>query len=457
MNNIYPRVIGIMLVMLATAYTPSLYAEQKISLPMALTQAIKNDPWLRGNKLSQQAVQARQVAAGSLPDPKVTIGLLNLPSENGHFNQEAMTQFKVGVSQTFARGNELELKQSQLRIEHLQFSFMYNDRIASLTKEVSRLWFEVYSAQQTVKLIEKNKQLFIQMVELAQASYAAGLDKTKHQDVIRAQLELLQLEDMLVIQTQKLDIAKSHLREWLDDTSLENTKQMTQFERSIYDFSVSPSMPSYVQQTQQLIQNSMLSYDDMLQIIMRHPSVKVFELKYQMAKKGVAIAHEKYKPQWGVNASYGYRASAPTGEDRADLFSVGISFDLPLFTQNRQDKELSASVASAEAVKTEQLLLMKKLLAGLTSEIARLNNLTARKSLYKDKLLLQNQEQADVTLTAYTHDDGFLSDVIRARIAQLNAQIVALEIDTQIAQTIARINYYLSSGKSNEYTVLEQG
>lgn len=443
--------------MLTTVYIPPLYAEQKLSLPMALTQAIKNDPWLRGNKLSLQAAQARQVAAGTLPDPKVSIGLLNLPSENGHFNQEAMTQFKVGVSQTFARGNELALKQSQLLIESQQFSFMYDDRIASLTKEVSRLWFDVYSAQQTVKLIEKNKQLFIQMVELAQASYAAGLDKAKHQDVIRAQLELLQLEDMLVIQSQKLDIAKSHLREWLDHVDIENTANIMQFEDQIYEFSVPSTMPVSVRKTQYLIQKSILSYDDMVQIILRHPSVKVLELKYQMAKKGVAIAHEKYKPQWGVNASYGYRSSTPSGEDRADLFSVGVSFDLPLFTQNRQDKELSASVASAEVVKTEQLLLMKKLLAGLTSEFARLNNLMARKSLYKDKLLLQNQEQADVTLTAYTHDDGFLSDVIRARIAQLNAQIVALEIETQIAQTIARINYYLSPSQSNKYVMLEQG
>ena len=35
---------------------------------------------------------------------------------------------------------------------------------------------------------------------------------------------------------------------------------------------------------------------------------------------GVELAHQKYKPEWGVSAQYGYRADDPTGRGRADFF-----------------------------------------------------------------------------------------------------------------------------------------
>ena len=66
------------------------------------------------------------------------------------------------------------------------------------------------------------------------------------------------------------------------------------------------------------------------------------------------MAKQKYKPEWGVNASYGYRDDDPMGNSRADLFSVGVTFDLPLFTDNRQDKEVKSAISKTEAIKTEK-------------------------------------------------------------------------------------------------------
>ncbi len=74
----------------------------------------------------------------------------------------------------------------------------------------------------------------------------------------------------------------------------------------------------------------------------------------------VDLARQSYKPEWSISAQYGYRDRAPNGEDRADLFSVGIGFDLPpLFTGNRQDRKLNASVALLEAAKTERILQLR--------------------------------------------------------------------------------------------------
>ena len=54
-------------------------------------------------------------------------------------------------------------------------------------------------------------------------------------------------------------------------------------------------------------------------------------------------------------------------------------------------------------------------------------------------------EQAQATLNAYTRDDGNFSDVMQARISQLNAKIDALNIHVDQKIIIARLNYYASA------------
>ena len=53
------------------------------SLEAAVQAAQRNDPWLVENRHSQDAVEAMSVAAGTLPDPRVSLGLA-LPTIHGH-------------------------------------------------------------------------------------------------------------------------------------------------------------------------------------------------------------------------------------------------------------------------------------------------------------------------------------------------------------------------------------
>ena len=166
----------------------------------------------------------------------------------------------------------------------------------------------------------------------------------------------------------------------------------------------------------------------MAQILVAHPAVKALEQKRKVFEKTTELAKQQYTPQWGVNASYAYRDDMPSGQSRADFFSVGVTFDVPLFTKNRQDKEVAAAIADSQAVKTEKFLLIKQMLSALEVEIKQLARLRERQTLYKQGILQQTNEQAEASLTAYTNDDGDFSEVVRARIAVLNAQIAALNL-----------------------------
>ncbi|MDQ7048031.1 MAG: TolC family protein [Enterobacterales bacterium] len=140
--------------------TQSSSTENSLELDEIIQIAKTNDPWLLGNQLNQDSIKSLSVAAGTLPDPKVSLGLANIASDSFQFNQEAMTQVKLGISQMFPRGDSLAIKQQQLANLEQQFPYQRQDRKAKVTVSVSQLWLDAYKAQQSIALIESDRALF---------------------------------------------------------------------------------------------------------------------------------------------------------------------------------------------------------------------------------------------------------------------------------------------------------
>ena len=159
-----------------------------LTLEEAVTIARDNDPWLKGSELRESALLAESSAAGTLPDPVVSVGVANLPTDSWDFDQEAMTQFKVGVMQRFPRGDSRELERRRLEILGSGHPHQRSDRRARLAVNISQLWLEAYRARETIRLIEHDRELFEHLVDVAQSSYASALGRTRQQDLVRAQL-----------------------------------------------------------------------------------------------------------------------------------------------------------------------------------------------------------------------------------------------------------------------------
>jgi outer membrane protein TolC len=364
-----------------------------------------------------------------------------------------MTQLKVGVSQIFARGDSLNIKNRQLQLQSQQQPFQRQDRINKVAVTVGGLWLDLYRVQQSIILIERNRSLFEQLAEVAEASYGSGLGKTRQQDIVRAQLELTRLEDKLNQLQQQDDSYQGMLGRWLINFSLNSQSKLTDNNALIFKL---PLIVSEEQPKLELINHASvyseqwLSTDKLSALLSFHPSVKSIDKKIAATKTGIKLAEQQYQPQWGINASYGYRADDSMGSSRADLFSIGVVFDVPLFTENRQDNEVKSAISKTESIKTEKLLLLRKLMSAFTSSKGQLIRLTERQALYQDKLLPQIHDQAEASLTAYTNDDGDFAEVVRARIAELNAEIDFLAINVQKQKIILEINYLLAGSLVNQ-------
>ncbi|MDQ7048030.1 MAG: TolC family protein [Enterobacterales bacterium] len=216
------------------------------------------------------------------------------------------------------------------------------------------------------------------------------------------------------------------------------------------NFSIAVELPQIVLINPTFVSQAAPSVQTLVKMISRHPAVVAIDQKLKASQSSVDLAKQKYKPEWGVTASYGYRDASPLGQPRSDLFSVGVSFDLPLFTENRQDQQLRAATSKKASVKTQRWLVLRRLIASYNSTRAQLLRLIERQKLFKQRLLPQMHDQAEASLTAYTNDDGDFAEVVRSRIAELNARIDALNIDVDIQKNIVQLNYFLIESNNQD-------
>lgn len=409
---------------------------EPLKLEQAVALAVDADPWLTGSQFTQEALNDEAIAAATLPDPRVSLMAGNFPVDSFDINQEGMTQLSVGISQMFPRGDSLSLTRRQKQQLAEQHPLLRLDRRAKVGATVSQLWLEVFKAQESIRLIEQDRALFEQLVDAAKAGYSSALGRARQQDVIRAQLELTRLEDRLTMLRQQQQAAQKLLSEWIGAPAT---------------VPLAPVLPT--QSLSRPLSVPTIEYANehtRYEWIRHHPALRALDQRIDATQTGVDLAKQKYKPEWGLTAQYGYRDNDPMGRDRADLFSVGVNFDLPIFTGNRQDKEVSAAVNRTEAIKTEKHLLGRRLMAELETASVQLARLDERQALYADQLLPQMAEQAEASLTAYNNDDGDFAEAVRARIAELNAKVDALAIAVDRQKTIAQINYLLAEASFDD-------
>jgi len=403
-------------------------AEPRLALKDAIDTAIRGDPWSAQSIQLQNALLDESVAAGALPDPRITLGAANLPTDTFNTGQEGMTQATIGLSQKFPRGNSRYLARDKKKELAESQSFQRENRQELVVRSVTYLWLELWKAQESVRLIESNRGLFEQLADVAEAGYTSTMNGSRQQDIIRASLELTRLDDRLTALHSQMETAQEELGEWVGTDT--------------FRLQVSERIPPNL-----LARLPSPALDVSDNSVITHSSIRAADQLIEAESVDVELARQAYKPEWTVSAQYGYRDQAPNGQDRADLFSIGIGFDLPIFTGNRQDRTVSAAIARVEAAKSDRMLQVRRIKAEARAAAARISRLDDRIRLYEQTLLPQTAEQANAALSAYNNDDGDFAEAVRARIAELNAQVDFIQMTAERAKNLATFRY-LTAGTS---------
>jgi len=454
--------LSISLLIFVSAYTQQLQADQTSTgsfqnpkntpkegelLPLLVRQAIARDEWIKSSQYVATSLREEALASAQLPDPKFSLGLANMPLDSLDFNQEAMTQLKFSVSQMLPRGETLSLKKQSWMQKSQLTQMKQFERAAQIERDMSLLWLETYEAQQSMTLIETNRGLFEQLLEVSQASYSSALGRTRQGDIIKAELELIRLEDRLTGLALKKQTKHAALGRWLSDLESwrapKNLPQIALKQAQYFsNHDLGENETSVTTPTRR--KDGAWSDQVIAKQLMAHPSIKWIGEKAQLAQTATSLAKQAYQAQWGFNASYGYRDNADNGMARSDFLSLGVTLDMPIFSQKAQDSQVKAKQHQGLSIQFEQELKLKQMLAKYRVIQEKVTKLKQRKNIYQNALMPQLKQQESVFLAAYNSNDGPFSDVIKARIESLNAQVEVLSIEVSLQKQKAEFNYLMA-------------
>lgn len=412
-----------------------------LSLSDAIATALNNDPWLYGSQFQQQALEQRSHSAGTLPDPIFSLGLLNLPSDSFALGQENMTQIKVGVSQALPRGDTLQLTQTKLSTAAQMHPLQRADRRAQLTQRVTQHWLDAYLAQATLAIYAREWNVFEQLIDITQSQYRSALGSARQANILAAELTILQIEDTITAVEAQRDVAFAALSTWLFNIEQPALGQNAAHNQNTTIQAVADTLPLLTEVDTLLAGTN--TQTTLVSLLQNHPAIQALGVKQDVAEHDVALAKQAHAPQWGLNAAYALRDDQPDGRSRADLFSLGVTVQMPINPDAKQDRDVAASIANAEAVKTEQRLLLQTMYGEVQQLISRQQRLVQRQDLYQNKLLPQAQNQTEVLLAALTNDDTDYQAVLSAKMTQIQTHIAALKIDVELAKIKSQLAYYL--------------
>lgn len=419
-----------LLLMLMLAGSNSLAAEV-LTLKKAEYLALQNEPGILGLDAKTQSMMQKSIAAGELMDPKLQFGVLNLPTDSFEFDQENMTQFKVGYIQQFPSGDSRELKRDKAVSQSRQFQHQIEERKRQLLTRVRLSYLETIYWEQARETVQQNRQLVSQLSEYVQSLFAVG--RTNQFEFISVQQRLSKLDDRLTQIEQNISDERYRLSEWVGERFTE--------------LPLSAGLPVLGQ-----IPWEQLDLEQINQLIAQHPKIQEINNQIDVSRMDLELIRESEKPGWALNVSYAYREDAPDGTDRADFFSAMVTLDLPLFTENRQEKQQQAQHYEVKASQLQRDAMLRKLRSDVLRLKTNLELSEQRVELYRETLVLQAEQRSQAALQTYRSGSGSFADIMQAYMDALNIQLEQKRIQIDSLKSRARLLYFLQASSDAENT-----
>jgi outer membrane protein TolC len=369
-----------------------------------------------------ESLSERAIADGQLPDPKLKLGIMNLPIDSFDRSQEPMTQLQFGVQQKFPRGRTLQYKSQQtLDIASVDWAKAKN-QAKMVLRSVRISYLDLYLQFHTKTILDQNRKLFTQLLDITQRQYAVGRDN--QHDVLRVQLELSLIDDRITEVEGSREVAIAELAKWIRDENA--TKSL---DAQFPELKALPGLGMIVNE------------------LPNHPLVIAEDAVVDANEKNINIAEEQYKPGWMIDLTYGARSGNNlNGSSRDDFASAMVLMDIPLFTDKRQDRKLAASKLQHIAAKYARFDLLLDLKRQVEREHALWSRLGERYDLYQQRTIIDASQNSESTLKAYQNDITDITTLMRARLTELDTQLNMLKIRINKAKSHARLLFFVGEG-----------
>lgn len=388
----------------------SAQAAASLSLDDALQLAERNAPSLQARQEQISAARHAVVPAGELPDPRLNLGIQNLPvegSDQWSTNRDFMTMQVVGLSQEVPNRDKRKARVETARatVERADAEAVF-ERL-KVRAATAQAWISAYTMQRKVQQFD---ELFSENRLLAaavRARLAAGGGSSA--DALAPSQEAAQLEEQKDQLLSQATQARAALKRWIgQDADVQ-----------------APAFPQWAVNPPQY-----------LHTVHAHPELAAYGAMTREAQAQVQQALAEKKSDWGWQVDYQRR-----GPEFSNMVSVQVSFQLPLFSGSRQDPMIAARRSQVRQLEDEQEAALREHTAQLEADLAEYQRLQRAVVRSRETLLPLSEQRVRLALADYRAGKSTLSDVLAARRQRVEARLQDIDLQGQLAATAARLHF----------------
>ncbi|MFP4252018.1 MAG: TolC family protein [Guyparkeria sp.] len=381
---------------------------ERLTLEAAERAAVRSDEGLQAGEQRRAGRAAEAEAADELPDPRLSVALQNVPTDNYSLSDSPMTQTVFTLSQNLPPGDTLAFRGEAARaaVSGEQARLATSDR--QLRREVRRLWLAVYREEALGRLLESERALYRELLESARTAYEVS--EASGSDLVSLQARLSRIEDTLDRRRGEADAARARLARWIGDAAR---------------LPLPDSLPTRLAE---------LPRGE----IDRQPEIQRLRAELEAARARVGEAEEQFAPEIGLQVGYGLRAGS-----EPNTLSAGVSVSLPIFSERRQSPRLRGAQQSAQAAQLELTKRARDLAAEADAIRARLAALDRRVARYRSDIIPERQQVAEMIRGEIGSGRGEFDALIEAERAVVEARQELLTLRLDRADQLIDLRYLL--------------
>jgi outer membrane protein TolC len=386
-----------------------LAASAGLSFDETARLALEQAPALQAQRSTLDGARALLPAAATLPDPRLIVGLDNLPvtgADRFSTTADFMTMQRIGLMQEVPNTAKREARTAgaQARIDRERAQLAVTE--LAVRREAALAWLAVYFAESRAARLadlERENQLLQDTLDARIASaQALPAERTM------ARIDALMIADRRDDALRDVERARASLRRWVGPRAVEPLEG---------------SPPPLRIDAEQLRAD-----------LHRHAELAPYDAMQALARAETREADAEQRGDWGWEVVYSRRPQY------GDMMSFQLVFDLPWDRERRQQPQLIAKQREAARIEAERADTLRRHGEEIDAQLAELKALDAQHTRLERQALALNTERVALTLASYQAGRGDLGAVLMARREAVETRLRLIDLDAQRAALRVRLN-----------------
>ncbi|MBI5717418.1 MAG: TolC family protein [Burkholderiales bacterium] len=371
-----------------------------LSYAQALDLARQAAPALRAGGATVAGAAAARPAAGTLPDPRLSAGLENLPiagPDRWSSTRDTGTMQRLTLMQEVPNRakRDARLRVAEARVERERATLAL--AALAVRREAALAWIGVYHAERRLALLADARRENQVLRETLPARIAAGTAQPA--ELTMARQEALAIDDRGDDLARDVKRARADLRRWVGA-------------RADEPLVGGPALPE-------------VAADEVRGALHRHAELVPFGAMREMATAEMAEADAEKRGDWAWELVYSRRPRYD------DMVSFQLSFDLPWQRDRRQQPAVEAKRQEAQRIDAEREDVLRRHAAELEAMLAEGAALEAQLARLQGPGLALAAERVALATASYQAGRADLGAVLAARTQGVDARLRVIDLEWQ--------------------------